>query len=714
MAKHIISLSIFFAFIVFTQISSAYSYLSVNDPQSWNSMQGTIEQATITVIPKGIFMEIGLNLTFSARGWYAGNNDSLEVVLHFELPKNSIVFDSWLWIDHEIIRAEILDQWTASTIYETIVNRRRDPSILFKRSQTEYELRIYPLIASSNRKVKLSYLVPTQWNSSKIMASIPTDLLLASRYPVSPVYLLTPLDDKWHNPQILELPEISFESGSDSAQHEYLRAEIPITSVQSSLNFTLDSPLQNGVYLNHYSKGNEGIYQLAFLPSKSLNITNNNKVAILVDYSAGNGNVTTTEILTNIKSYLLSNANEKDSFNLIFSNLTIKRASETWLPTDSLTIEQVFSNLGNNPISSYSNLPSLLANGIEFIKQYGNNASIVLISNSEQVGDYQVANQLINDLLQLMDEKIPIHVADFQTQFFYYHYFNGRYYYGNEYFYSNITRMTSANYFKITSFHNFQELISSTIKSINGFISSFDLHTRLASGYCYSRYTLNSSNNLVYLEKPILQIGKYKGNFPFIIEASGEYDSIVFSQQFLIDEGNINETDSLSEEAWAGNYLQNLEYNDQTNDVVNEIVNYSISERVLSIYSAFLCLDPSMGGEVCYDCFDGGGIVGVKDDEHITESDSVITAYPNPFNAQVQINVPLQQIENIDNATFRIYNILGQVVRNFELSTSGTSQNYSFVWNGKNDEGSIVSSGIYFFVVNTPKKNYSVKLLFMK
>ena len=216
------------------------------------------------------------------------------------------------------------------------------------------------------------------------------------------------------------------------------------------------------------------------------------------------------------------------------------------------------------------------------------------------------------------------------------------------------------------------------------------------------------------MEKPILQIGKYKGTFPFIIEASGEYDSIVFSQQFLIDEENINETDSLSEEAWAGNYLQNLEYTDQTNDVVNEIVNYSISERVLSIYSAFLCLDPSMGGEVCYDCFDGGGTVGVKEDESITESDSVITAYPNPFNAQVQINVPLRQIENVDNATFRIYNILGQVVRNFELSTSSASQNFSFVWNGKNDEGSIVSSGIYFFVVNTPKKNYSVKLLFMK
>jgi Ca-activated chloride channel family protein len=677
-------------------------------------MPGTIEQATITVKPKGIFMEIGLYLTFSARGWYASSNDSLEVVFHFQLPENSIVYDSWLWIEKEIIRADIMDQWTAATIYETIVNRRRDPSILFKRSQTDYELRIYPLIASSIRRVKISYLVPAQWNSNETIASIPTDLLLASKFPVSPIYLQTVLDEKWKNPYIIEFPDIHFVGGTDSVYGDYLRAEIPMGEIQSSINFALDSPLQDGVYLNRYQQGDEGIYQLAFLPSEALSIASSYKAAILIDYDASNSDVTTTEILNSLKSYLLANKSDKDSFNLIFSNLNIKRASEKWLAADSATIEQTFSSLGNNPISSYSNLPSLLANGIEFMKQNGNNGNIVLISNSDQVGDYIVANQLINDLLELMDQKIPIHVADFQTQNFDYHFFGGRYYLGNEYFYTNITRITSANYFNISSYNNFQNLISTTLNSLSGFISSFDLHTRLASGYCYSRYNLGSQSNLVYLEKPILQIGKYKGSFPFVIEASGEYDSLVFSQQITIEDENIDQADSLSEEAWAGNYLRFLELSNQTNDVVNEIVNYSIAERVLSIYSAFLCLDPSLGGEVCYDCFDDGGIIGEVNEDDNAESDSVMTAYPNPFNSQVQINVPLRHIENAEYATFRIYNLLGQVVRNFEVNASAESNSNRFIWNGQNNEGATVSSGIYFFVVITPKKNYSVKLLYMK
>ena len=148
----------------------AYTYLNVRNPRSWTSMQGTIEEAVISIKPKGIYMEIGLYLTFSARGWNHSPNDSLEVEFYFDLPENSIVSDSWLWIDDEIIRGEIMDKWTASQIYENIVRRRRDPSILYKRYGDSYELRIYPMLASESRKVKITYLVPTQWSATNVVA----------------------------------------------------------------------------------------------------------------------------------------------------------------------------------------------------------------------------------------------------------------------------------------------------------------------------------------------------------------------------------------------------------------------------------------------------------------------------------------------------------------------------------------------------------------
>jgi Ca-activated chloride channel family protein len=418
--------------------------------------------------------------------------------------------------------------------------------------------------------------------------------------------------------------------------------------------------------------------------------------------------------LNNVKSNLHSSLAEKDSFNLIFSQLNIFRASEFWLSADSATIEETFTNLGENPVSSYSNLPSLLANGIEFVKENGNNASIVLISSSDQLGDYQVANQLIDDLLALMNPEIPIHVADFQDRNFTSNYIGGRYYYGNQYFYTNISRLTSANYYSIHSGYSLPELITTTMSSISGFISSFDLHTRLENGYCHSRYNLNSQEHSVYLDRPIVQIGKFQGSFPFIIEVSGKYKSEIFSQQFVVNTQNINPADSISEEAWTGNYIQSLELQPQSNDIIDEIIDYSLAERVLSIYTAFICLEPQRGGQVCYDCMDESELVGIEEMLNSTKNDTIFKAYPNPFNNQVKIEFSLPASLISEDISFKIYNILGQSVRAFQANGKTEGNSYQIIWDGKSDTGSEVSSGTYFFIANTAQKRYSLKLLYMK
>jgi Ca-activated chloride channel family protein len=166
---------------------------------------------------------------------------------------------------------------------------------------------------------------------------------------------------------------------------------------------------------------------------------------------------------------------------------------------------------------------------------------------------------------------------------------------------------------------------------------------------------------------------------------------------------------------WAGNYIKYLETQSQTNDIVDEIVNYSINERVLSVYSAFLCLEPSRGGEVCYDCLDESELPDDVSDSLETQNDSLsLSAYPNPFNSQITLNVKLQGLVSQENLTFRIYDILGRQVKTFEPELTLGQREYRFRWDGTNDEGYSIASGIYFFIVTTPEKNYSVKLLLMK
>ena len=85
-------------------------------------------------------------------------------------------------------------------------------------------------------------------------------------------------------------------------------------------------------------------------------------------------------------------------------------------------------------------------------------------------------------------------------------------------------------------------------------------------------------------------------------------------------------------------------------------------------------------------------------------------AYPNPFNSNVKIrfNIPDKQILKIS-----ILNILGETVRvltNHELSPGL----HTLVWDGKNDYGQDLSTGLYFCTLNTEKFKGSIKLLLVK
>jgi hypothetical protein len=67
--------------------------------------------------------------------------------------------------------------------------------------------------------------------------------------------------------------------------------------------------------------------------------------------------------------------------------------------------------------------------------------------------------------------------------------------------------------------------------------------------------------------------------------------------------------------------------------------------------------------------------------------------YPNPFNPETVIKFSLPQDSKV---TLRIYNVLGQVV-NTVVDQVLQAGNHSITWDGKNEQGSDVASGVYFY-----------------
>ncbi|KAA3597987.1 MAG: T9SS C-terminal target domain-containing protein [Calditrichaeota bacterium] len=83
--------------------------------------------------------------------------------------------------------------------------------------------------------------------------------------------------------------------------------------------------------------------------------------------------------------------------------------------------------------------------------------------------------------------------------------------------------------------------------------------------------------------------------------------------------------------------------------------------------------------------------------------------FPNPFNPTTVINYELQ-ITNYENAKLTVFNILGEKVKEFEL----TQNKGSVTWNGTDFSGKEVSSGIYFYRLEYGSFFQTRKMLFLK
>ncbi len=707
--------------VVNSSVVAQYAWLYVQDPRAWGGGQGTIEEASLVVSQKGIYTQNDLYLTFSARDLLFAATDSLEVQMTFTLPANAIVIDSWLLINNAWVQAGIMDRWTASTIYESIVRRRRDPSVLYKDYSNYYQLRVYPLPGTQTRKVRISYLTSNDWTAKSLVSPLPTYVVQTSRTLPSNFSVLCYPPNTTQKPYLLEMPDLAGTALTDSVGQSYYRFNIPSSSFSTVKNLVFGTRTQNGLLVTRFQNGDDGIYQIALTPWKALNINASRKVALLFDFDASRSSFTAANVLSTVRLYLSDNFTSADSINFIFSGATPHRLYSGWVGADSASIVKAFADAGSTPFSGYSNLPSLLADGIDFIQTHGDDGVAWLIANTDQVGNVQASNALLNDVMKLMPtRKIPFHICDFNVNYYTYLYVNGQGYPGNQYFYDNLARMTNGSDRRIEYSGTLSGIIALSASQLRGKIEASDVYTTLASGFCYGRIPIGSVGlQAIGLEETILQTGKFNGSFPLIIDIAGIVGDSVFSRQISVSEQDAVTVDSVAAQVWAGNYVANLESSTMTNDVIRQIIAVSLTNRVLTRYTAFLCLDPADSIVICMSCTastNGGPTIGVQKDEppSTASKDSLLQAFPNPFNSQTVLQVRLPAGVTGDQVSLRVYNMLGQIVYTFSTAALNDRSATRVVWNARTDHNTTVSSGVYFVMLNTPKGRFTTKLLLMK
>jgi hypothetical protein len=143
---------------------------------------------------------------------------------------------------------------------------------------------------------------------------------------------------------------------------------------------------------------------------------------------------------------------------------------------------------------------------------------------------------------------------------------------------------------------------------------------------------------------------------------------------------------------------------------------YSKNDAELSLsYASSLALDhsePFTLHDPDIHIPDPPGISGHPDKtERLVKSDQVrvLKNFPNPFNSSTMIPIELDEDGTV---SMRIFNLYGQTIRTMEHTLShGRNQLY---WDGRNDAGSAVVSGMYCIHIYVGEKRYAQQVLLLR
>jgi hypothetical protein len=105
-----------------------------------------------------------------------------------------------------------------------------------------------------------------------------------------------------------------------------------------------------------------------------------------------------------------------------------------------------------------------------------------------------------------------------------------------------------------------------------------------------------------------------------------------------------------------------------------------------------------------------GGTTGVQDDETAPRASSLSPAWPNPFNPLTTIGYT---IAKGGSAEIIVYDVLGSCVRTL-VSGFVPAGEHEVVWNGRNDAGDRVASGVYFYRLRTGDIVETRKMVLLK
>lgn len=699
-----------FALLTFAAFSSrADNKLLINHPHDpWKPVTGgNITDVSLDIFPNGLYVQHELTMTLNAPGQFAPT-DSLEAVLTFDLPANSFIHDSWLWLDNTtIIRADIIERGKATNIYEGIVKRRRDPSLLVKNGPDNYQLNVYPMTVNYPRKVKITYSTPLIWNGDKTIFTLPASILRSS-------VVRPDLSVKLHSNSVFQQPGCinydmnTLQTGSGGGvvtlsvpPAKYVNTEAPI------LYFS--NPMSNGAWLAaHTPAAGEGVYELAVDPAQVTGNAVSRKLVLILDHpmtGAYYSVYSLAEAKSMLKELLYTRFRDIDSFNVFYvDNGTVQQAFSDWTVVDPVHIATAVDAISNAASSGQVQMENLLKTALAFsqTRSSTHTQAILLSNNSNFPGGAPVdtiVSRVKNHLGSFKNKLHVINYIGFDS------WFGGSPVRGSEMLFRSLTQATGGNYYQYadrkyvrvgnTYIYLFgldgERILSDLAWGMGTTTNMYNINLPLSAGFTYSTFPLNGisrfSNAGVYTETGRYYGSLGNGNIDVQVALGGN----LVSQQLPV---SVVPATGHAMKGWVFAYINSLAAMGNTFNA--EIIDSSINNRVLCDLTAFLALeDGDTINAITNKDDNGNNPVSVP---QVPGAQEWVKIFPNPFAERLQFSfsVPADRID--------IYDMQGRTVLSVLLNKAT-----SFTWDGRDGQGRSLAAGIYLIKVRAGERSLTLK-----
>ena len=297
---------------------------------------------------------------------FVNHTDSqLEGVFYFPLPQDASISGFGMWINGELIEADVVEKQRAREIYETILRERRDPGLLEWAGGNIFKARVFPILGNSEKRIKITYtqVLPRRGNRYVYHYGLQSELL--KQHPLRELSI----DVKVNSESPLASIDCPTHETRDATTKNSAHVEFSATEYTPQQDFEVtvdvadDAPA--AVVIPH-RRGDDGYLMLQLTPpaSKLASIEDTRdllgesdplELLIVADTSASM-NENARQAQADFVASMVSMLSSADRVNLVAADVNAVWQHDSWQPAGETTAAEMHQWLGDRDSLGWTDL----------------------------------------------------------------------------------------------------------------------------------------------------------------------------------------------------------------------------------------------------------------------------------------------------------------------------------------------------------------------